>query len=136
VLTNDINHQNKHLKWIPHKLSSEQKSKRASSCLMMLEQFKVAKHQGWTYFVTCDESWFYLDNYHDSAWVPEEDPPPERPLQFICSEKVMITVFWNPRGFFLVESLPKGQKFNSTYYCNNILKQLAEISFESLGKTH
>ena len=38
----------------------------------------------------------------------------------------MISVFWNPNGIVLVDTLPKGQKFNSEYYINNILKKLHE----------
>lgn len=39
---------------------------------------------------------------------------------------MMLTVFWNPEGFFVVDVLPYGQKFNADYFINNILKPIYE----------
>jgi histone-lysine N-methyltransferase SETMAR len=33
----------------------------------------------------------------------------------------MLTIFWSPLGFFLVEILPKGIYFDSQYFCPNVL---------------
>jgi transposase InsO family protein len=39
---------------------------------------------------------------------------------------MMVTIVWNPHGFHLVDGLPKGQKFNASYYIDNILQSLLE----------
>ena len=43
----------------------------------------------------------------------------------------MIPVVWNPHGFVVIDSLPKGEKFTSRYYISNILSQLIPIANES-----
>jgi histone-lysine N-methyltransferase SETMAR len=44
----------------------------------------------------------------------------------IGDRKMMVTIVWNPHGFHLVDGLPKGQKFNASYYIDNILQPLLE----------
>jgi histone-lysine N-methyltransferase SETMAR len=39
---------------------------------------------------------------------------------------MMVTIVWNPYRFHLVDGLPKGQKFNASYYIDNILQSLFE----------
>ena len=39
----------------------------------------------------------------------------------------MITVFWNPNQIALVDALPKGEKFNASYYTSNILEKLHHL---------
>jgi hypothetical protein len=36
----------------------------------------------------------------------------------------MLTIFWSPLGFALVQLLPKGQHFNAGYFCENILQEI------------
>jgi hypothetical protein len=38
----------------------------------------------------------------------------------------MITVDWNPHGFDLIDSPPKGHIFNATYYLNIILQSFLD----------
>jgi transposase len=38
----------------------------------------------------------------------------------------MLTIVWNPRGFHLIDVLPKGLKFNVAHYINTILIPLVE----------
>jgi hypothetical protein len=40
--------------------------------------------------------------------------------------KMMATIVWNPQSFYLVDALPKGQKFNANYYIDRILQPLLE----------
>jgi hypothetical protein len=44
----------------------------------------------------------------------------------IGDRKMIVTIVWNPYGFHLVDALPKGQKFNASYYVNTILQSLLE----------
>jgi hypothetical protein len=46
----------------------------------------------------------------------------------IGDRKTMITIVWNPHGFHLVDALPKGQKFNASYYINTILHALLGVA--------
>jgi hypothetical protein len=44
----------------------------------------------------------------------------------IQSRKGLVTIAWNPDGFYLIRLLPKGMKFNSTYYIHGILPPLLD----------
>jgi hypothetical protein len=44
----------------------------------------------------------------------------------IGDRKMMVTIIWNRQGFYLVDVLPKGQKFNVNYYIDRILQPLLE----------
>jgi hypothetical protein len=45
----------------------------------------------------------------------------------IASQKLMITGIWNPHGFHVIQSLPKGIKRTGRYYSDNILSQNAAL---------
>jgi hypothetical protein len=38
----------------------------------------------------------------------------------------MVTIVWNPHGFYLIDALPKVQTFNEICYVNIILRSLLE----------
>ena len=123
-MTEKIGYISKHLKWVPHLLSDEQKQNRVNIAIDLLRILQKAERQGWKYFVTGDESWFYLCYDYERQWVTSGEEPSIRERKMISSQKVMITVFWNPNQIVLVDALPKGDKFNSLYFTNNILENL------------
>lgn len=126
-MTVNIGYISKHLKWVPHLLNPQQKKNRMDISKMLLKILQSAERQGWKYFVTGDESWFYLSYDYERQWVYSGQEPNIREKKMISSEKVMITVFWNPHQIVLVDALPKGEKFNSHYYTNNILEKLHQL---------
>lgn len=126
-LTEKLGYISKHLKWVPHLLSEEQKRNRVIIANDLLKIIEKAERQGWKYFVTGDESWFYLCYDYERQWVVSGEEPSIREKKMISSEKVMITVFWNPKQIALVDALPKGEKFNALYYTNNILEKLQKL---------
>jgi histone-lysine N-methyltransferase SETMAR len=76
--------------------------------------------------MTLDESWFYLCTSHEIVWLQTGQQPPDRVKHMIGDRKMMITIVWNLHGFHLVDGLPKGQKFNASYYIDNLLQPLLE----------
>jgi hypothetical protein len=76
----------------------------------LLDLLGSVQHQGWKYFVTLDEVWFYFSSQHEQIWLPDQEDPPTIQQQTISNPKTMLTVVWNPHGFHLVSLLPKGQK--------------------------
>jgi histone-lysine N-methyltransferase SETMAR len=49
-------------------------------------------------------------------------------------EKFMLTIVWNPRGFYLIKVLEKGRKFNNGYHIAELLKPLSQWrSIEAAG---
>lgn len=123
-LTIVLKFKNMNLKWIPHSLTDEQKYKRVSISKQLLKILRSAKHHSWNYFATGDESWFYLSYDYEQMWVHPGDTPQVRAKKMIGDEKVLVSIFWNPNGFLLVDDLPKGSSFTSSYFINNILEPL------------
>jgi hypothetical protein len=50
--------------------------------------------------------------------------------------KVMLAIVWNPGGFHLVNILPKGFKFNGSYYVTQILDPLSKWRRIQVGRTN
>jgi histone-lysine N-methyltransferase SETMAR len=48
----------------------------------------------------------------------------------------MVTIFWNPGRFHLVNILPKGFKFNASYYVTQILDLLSRWRRTQVGRTN
>jgi hypothetical protein len=57
-----------------------------------------------------------FSNHFDRIWLPHDELPPPFPKQTIASQKLMITVVWNPYGFQMIQSLPKRIKWAARYY--------------------
>jgi transposase len=47
---------------------------------------------------------------------------------------MMVTIAWNPLGFLLFDSLPKGQTFGAEYYRDNILSALLPLHPQADGR--
>jgi histone-lysine N-methyltransferase SETMAR len=116
----------RNLHLVPHTLSPAQKAQRVTMAIELQQMVRLAKHRSWRYFLTGDESWFYFAIDHDHMWLPEGAHAPTRPRRTIASPKRMLTVFWSPLGFSLVEILPKGERFNAEYFCLQILAGIVD----------
>jgi hypothetical protein len=47
----------------------------------------------------------------------------------------MVTIVWNPTGFYLIVRLQKGMKFNTDYYISEILTPLVQWQANQIGST-
>jgi hypothetical protein len=52
-------------------------------------------------------------------------------LHMIQAKRKMATIAWNPHGFHLVDTLPKGESFTATYYIEHILQPILEYRAKS-----
>jgi hypothetical protein len=59
-------------------------------------------------------------------WIPDGEEVQTRPRRMISGPKRMLAVFWSPLGFILVETLPEGIRFDSQYFCSNILSAIVQ----------
>jgi hypothetical protein len=109
-LANSLGYQIKNIRWVPHSLSSSQKQALVEMSQDLLQVLRLAKHHAWKYFATLDEAWFYFSNHLDWIWLPHDELPSSLPKHTIASQKLMMTAVWNPHGFHVIQSLPKGIK--------------------------
>jgi hypothetical protein len=86
--------------------------------------------------VTLDESSFYLNTNHELIWLQLDGEIPERERRTIQSEKVMLTIVWNLSVFHLINVLPKGFKFNASFYVTQILGPLSDWRRTQIGRTN
>jgi D-hexose-6-phosphate mutarotase len=70
--------------------------------------------------------WFYLHADHELIWAQPDADIPKRERQTVESQKMMLTIVWNPGGFHVLNMLPKGLKFNASSYVTQILDPLSE----------
>jgi hypothetical protein len=68
----------RYLKWVLHHLSTAMMEQRVKLSRKLLVSLKSVKHRGWTYFLTEDESWFWMTTDYEQQWLP---PGAERPIR-------------------------------------------------------
>jgi hypothetical protein len=71
--------------------------------------------------VTLDESWFYWDIDWEQQWLPADDESGTRRRRGIDREKTTLTVIWNMQRFYLIDGMPRGEKFSAPYFIDKIL---------------
>jgi hypothetical protein len=115
-----------HLRWVPHELSSNQKSECVTYSSLLLEVLEEAHRTGFERIITGDELWFFLSYPHDSAWAPSRDELPERVSQKIDTEKCLISVFWSVNGIHTLFDVPKGSTYNTAFFSDQVVPSLVE----------
>jgi histone-lysine N-methyltransferase SETMAR len=55
-------------------------------------------------------------------------------MHTIQARKIMVTIAWNPFGFPLIVTLPKGRTFNAEYYRDHIFAALTQFQPEDDGR--
>jgi hypothetical protein len=106
----------RHLRLVPHTLSISHKATRIGMAIELKNVIESVKYRVWRYLLTGDESWFYFSIDHDNIWLQDGVPIPTRPKKTISSPKRMLTVFWSPLGFPVIQSLPKRVRFTGEYF--------------------
>ena len=124
----------RHLRWVPHFLTDDQKERRVMISHELLRVLSVQRSRQWDSIVTLDESWIYLQTDHDLMWMAPGESVPDRERHTIQSPKFMITIAWNPGGFHVVKALPKDGRFTAHYYTNNILIAISDWRKPEPGK--
>jgi hypothetical protein len=73
---------------------------------------------------------------HELIWLQPGKEIPERGRHMVQSEKVIITIVWNPGGLHLIKLLPKGLKFNASYDVTQILDPFSVWRGTQIGRTN
>ena len=124
ILRQELGYVLKHLKWIPHFLNPSQKVSRVQLSQSLLKVLQEASQSNYQFFMTGDESWFYLTTNHETQWLPLSEKPSKKIKTTIGVKKYMLTIFWNTFGFPLVKILPEGMTFNDDYFITEILEPI------------
>lgn len=106
-------------KWVPHKLTEENKITRLTIANSLIARNKAEPIID--RIITCDEKWIEYDNSRRSGqWVERGKPGGTMPKKDLHPKKILITVWWTARGIVHIDYLPRGQTITSNVYCHEI----------------
>jgi hypothetical protein len=69
-------------------------------------------------------------------WTAPGEIVVDRERHTVQSPKYMLTVVWNPSGFHVLKTIPKGRKFNAQYDTNDILVAISDWRQQTEGTRH
>jgi histone-lysine N-methyltransferase SETMAR len=123
-LSNVLGLKLRHMRWVPHTLTVEQKAKRAQLAGSMLSELEMHRASNFHFIYTGDESWLFYHYDQQRMWVAswEDVEEIERPSNH--QKKTMLTVFFNGSGQFMMNLLPAREKMNSKYFEKEIIQTL------------
>jgi hypothetical protein len=125
-LTQSLRFTVRHLRWVPHFLTAEQKQIRVQMTIELLQILSVQSTRQWHDIITLDESWIYVFSEYDLMWTVPGEIIVDRERHTVQSPKFMLTVVWNPIGFHVPKALLRGRKFSAQYYTNDILVTISD----------
>jgi hypothetical protein len=112
---------------------AEQKQIRIQIAIELLQALSVQSTRQWHDIVTLDESWIYSFSEHDLMRTAPGEIVVDRERHTVQSPKFMLTVVWNPIKFYVLKALPKGRKFNTQYYINDMLVTISDWKRQTGG---
>jgi hypothetical protein len=124
VLHDDLHLEKFNLRYIPHSLEDDQKRSRVELSEELLEILQQDRQNNFEHILTGDESWFFLQYFHHSCWSANPEEVPEIPRQEIHSEKWLISIIWRGTGVKSLLSVPKGLKYNATFFVESAVPDL------------
>jgi hypothetical protein len=115
-LTQSLHFTVRHLRWVPHFLTAEQKQILVHMAIELLQVLSVQRPRQWHDIVTLDESCIYLFSQHDLMWSALGEIVVDREQHTVQSPKFMPTVVWNPIASHVPcsENPPEGAQIQST----------------------
>jgi hypothetical protein len=108
-------------------LSDDQKVARVNGAKVLQQELLDAKKRNWDLFWTGDESWILWHNERLGSWLAVDQELPVRVRQTIGGRKSMLTVFFNPRAFAVINFLPPGTPFNAAYFVSEVIIPLHQL---------
>lgn len=115
-------------RWIPHRLTDEQKANRERICNELLDMYAANDFLG--QLITMDEIWIYWENdgsYHHKSWWGGGDVPNVEVRRTLTPHKHLLSVFWDCKGVLLMDILPPGQTINAELYCQQLDRLIAAV---------
>ena len=100
-------------------------------CGDLLKELNSMRPTGMAYLLTSDESWFFHDNPHQAKWATDSASAGTRPLHTIGSTKTLVVVFWSFTGFFYLDVVPDGTRYNSDFITENLIPGIEGAISES-----
>jgi histone-lysine N-methyltransferase SETMAR len=134
ILHNELNLHKVCSKWIPHRLSEENKKKRVELSKELLDIL----NKGYRNIITGDETWIYFftvsSKEANKTWVKKGENRSQITRTAQNSQKRMFCIFYSVDGVIARIVVKKGQTVNGKLYANSILPSVFSNFMERRGK--
>jgi hypothetical protein len=124
VLHDQLGFRKCYFRWIPHALSENQVQCRITFSEELLQVLHHARETNFDNLLTGDESWFYYEYPHDSAWAASRATLPTRTARKIGSKKCLISIIWSTSGIHSLLVLPAGVRYDAEFFCASVLSDV------------
>ena len=125
ILHNELHLRKICARWVPHRLTAEQKQVRMDACAEILHKFSKRNAGNLEYVITGDEKWFHEyqvpNKQHNKSWLCPNDPRPTITRTAQTSRKHMFVIFFGASGAVSKICLPHGQTVNAHFYRDECL---------------
>ena len=111
---------------IPHDLDLDHKIERVEKSKALLKILKEHQKTDFKYFITLDESWFYLHNETEYMYTDSPEKVPPMISHDISSEKLNITIAFCGNRLFLLRGFSRGISTNQVLFKEEILKRIVK----------
>jgi hypothetical protein len=91
---------------------------------MLLDMLQLYAEHNFEGITTGDELWFLYTIYGDSMFATSAREVVPRTKQNISAKKSIVTIFFTSTRWLVLNSLPKGTKFNQDYFIDAMLPNL------------
>lgn len=115
-------------RWIPHKLTDDQKKARVDWCRKMLDKFNNGASNLVYYIVTGDESWIYAyepeRKGQSTVWIFQFEENPTKVTRSRSVAKRMVACFFTKTGHVATVPLENQKTVNSAWYTSICLPEV------------
>ena len=112
-------------------LTVDQKQQRIDNSEHYLQQFKCNKKEFLHKYVTMEETWIHHftpeSNWQSAEWTAAGESCLKWPVMQTSAGKILVFVFWDPQGTFIIDYFEKGRTINSEYYIALLVHLKEEI---------
>lgn len=134
ILHNELELKKVCAKWVPHKLSADQKEKRVEISKQLLEVLE----KGYNNIITGDETWMYFftvsNKESNKVWVEKGENRPQIVRTAQNSKKRMFCFFFTVDGVIARIVVEKGKTINGELYRNHILPEVFSNFMKKKGR--
>jgi hypothetical protein len=110
--------------WAPHFLSPAQKVAGVEASKAMLRVLQGAESNGFERIAADNESWFRYCYPFSTMYARAPSEVISRTRQIIGARKPMITIFFTAGQLILLDTPPRGSKFNQQYFIDHVFPDL------------
>ncbi|KAI6659653.1 Transposase [Oopsacas minuta] len=128
ILTTELGYRAICGKWVPYKLSENQRLARLNITKKLLETYENCYSRRLTEIITDDETWVYYSTpyseYKKRSWVRGDEQPAKIPWPDFRKPKSMYIIFFSSHPIVLQLPCESGKAVTATFFTEQVLPNL------------